>query len=397
MSDFSTILKKLREEKNLKQIDVANGSNITVRTYQYYESGKQEPNVSRLKKLAIFFDVSMDYLVGLTNNPTPYEKMTSNSGLGKAIKHQMKALESANVEYTTNLKDDYDIIHINFYGPRSYHLAKKAHRKGKKVVYHAHSTEEDFRSGFIFCKQLAPLFKRWLIKCYSLGDVIVTPTPYSKRLLEGYGIKKKIYAISNGIELEKFKCDKSLRKTFRKRYNLKEEDKVIIGIGLYIERKGIVDFVELAKRLPEYKFIWFGYSPLSAATKDVREAVNTKLDNLHFAGYVEQNLIIEAMNGCDLYIFPTYEETEGIPIIEACACKTTAIIRDIPIFEEMLEDGKNVYKAKTVDEFEEKIRGVITGKLKRVGESAYKVAEERDIKKVGEQLKKVYEDVLKLK
>lgn len=79
MSDFSTILKKLREEKNLKQIDIANGSNITVRTYQYYESGKQEPNVSRLKKLAIFFDVSMDYLVGLTNNPTPYEKMTSNS------------------------------------------------------------------------------------------------------------------------------------------------------------------------------------------------------------------------------------------------------------------------------------------------------------------------------
>lgn len=326
---------------------------------------------------------------------TEGEKMTSNSGLGKAIKHQMKALESANVEYTTNLKDDYDIIHINFYGPRSYHLAKKAHRKGKKVVYHAHSTEEDFRSGFIFCKQLAPLFKRWLIKCYSLGDVIVTPTPYSKRLLEGYGIKKKIYAISNGIELDLFKKDEAAGERFRKEYNYKKEDKVIIGIGLYITRKGIVDFVELAKRLPEYKFIWFGYSPLSAATKDVREAVNTKLDNLHFAGYVEQNLIIEAMNGCDLYIFPTYEETEGIPIIEACACKTTAIIRDIPIFEEMLEDGKNVYKAKNIDEFEEKIKGIITGKLPKVGERAYKVAEERDIKKVGEQLKKVYEEVLK--
>ena len=328
---------------------------------------------------------------------TEGEKMTSNSGLGKAIKHQMKALESANVEYTTNLKDDYDIIHINFYGPRSYHLAKKAHRKGKKVVYHAHSTEEDFRSGFIFCKQLAPLFKRWLIKCYSLGDVIVTPTPYSKRLLEGYGIKKKIYAISNGIELDLFKKDEAAGERFRKEYNYKKEDKVIIGIGLYITRKGIVDFVELAKRMPEYKFIWFGYSPLAAATEDVRKAVNTKLDNLVFAGYVKQQVIKDAMNGCDVYLFPTYEETEGIPIIEACACKTTAIIRDIAIFEEMLEDGKNVYKAKTVDEFEEKIRGVITGKLKKVGESAYKVAEERDIKKVGEQLKKVYEDVLKLK
>lgn len=66
---------------------------------------------------------------------TEGEKMTSNSGLGKAIKHQMKALESANVEYTTNLKDDYDIIHINFYGPRSYHLAKKAHRKGCSMAH----------------------------------------------------------------------------------------------------------------------------------------------------------------------------------------------------------------------------------------------------------------------
>lgn len=325
---------------------------------------------------------------------TEGEKLFSKSGLGKAIIHQEKALESVGIPYTTSVKDEYDILHVNFYGPNSYALAKIAKKQGKKIVYHAHSTEEDFKNGFIFCKQISPAFKKWLIKCYNLGDVIITPTPYSKRLLEGYGIKKKIYAISNGIELEKFKCDKSLRKTFRNRYNLKEEDKVIIGIGLYIERKGIVDFVELAKRLPEYKFIWFGYSPLSAATKDVRDAVNTKLDNLHFAGYVEQNLIIEAMNGCDLYIFPTYEETEGIPIIEACACKTKALIRDIPIFEDWLEDGVNVYKAKDVDGFEEKIKKIVTNELPDLTEEAYKVAKERDIKTIGKKLKEVYESVL---
>ena len=327
---------------------------------------------------------------------TEGEKMSSKSGLGKAIKHQMKALEYANVEYTRNLKDDYDIIHINFYGPKSYYLAKKARKNGKKVVYHAHSTEEDFRDGFIFCKQISPLFKKWLIKCYNLGDVIVTPTPYSKRLLEGYGIKKKIYAISNGIELGLFKKGEEAGKRFRKKYNYKKDDKVIIGIGLYIRRKGIVDFVELAKRCPEYKFIWFGYSPLAAATEDVRKAVNTKLDNLVFAGHVPQQTIKDAMNGCDIYLFPTLEETEGIPIIEACACQTTAVIRDIPIFEEMLEDGKNVYKAKTLDEFEEKIRGIMEGKLPKIGKNAYKIAEERDIKRVGEQLKQVYEDVLKM-
>ena len=326
---------------------------------------------------------------------TEGERVVGKSGLGKAIKHQMKALDSVGIPYTTNLKDDYDILHINTYFPMSYEIAKGAKKKGKKIVYHAHSTEEDFKDGFVLSKQVSPMFKKWLIKCYSLGDVIVTPTPYSKKLLEGYGIDKKIYAISNGIEIDFFKRDINEGKRFRKEYGYKDTDKVIIGVGLYIERKGIVDFVELAKRLPEYKFIWFGYSPLSAATKPVRDAVNTKLDNLTFAGYVEQDMIRAAMSGCDLYIFPTLEETEGIPIIEACACKTKSLIRDIPVFDDWLIDGVNVYKAKNVDEFYEKIKKIIEGELPDLTENAYKVALKKDIKNVGVELKKVYEEVIK--
>ena len=322
-------------------------------------------------------------------------KTIGKSGLGKAIKHQMKALEKENIPYTLNPKDDYDILHINTYFPKSYFFARKAKKQGKKIVYHAHSPEVDYKNGFIFAKQTSKLFKKWLIKCYSLGDVIVTPTPYSKKLLQGYkGLEnKKIYDVSNGIELEFFKKDEKLGKKFRKTYGYSKDDKVIIGIGLYIERKGIIDFVELAKRMPEYKFIWFGYSPLIASGKKVRKAVNTKLDNLTFAGYVEQDVIKGAMSGCDLYLFPTLEETEGIPIIEACACKTDAIIRDIPIFDGWLIDGKNVYKAKNVDEFEEKIKLFFDGKIPSVAEKSYEVAKQRDLNKIGKKLKEIYESL----
>ena len=327
---------------------------------------------------------------------TEGEKIIGKSGLGKAIKHQMKALELAGVEYTTDPKDtDFDILHINTYYPISYEFAKRAKKEGKKVVYHAHSTEEDFKDSFLLSNQVSSVFKKWIIKCYSLGDIIVTPTIYSKKLLEGYGINKKIYAISNGIEIDKFKKNEKLGKIFRETYGYNENDKVIIGIGLYIERKGIVDFVELAKRLPEYKFIWFGYSPLSASTKPVRDAVNTKLDNLIFAGYVEPEVIIGAMSGCNLYLFPTLEETEGIPIIEACACKCKALIRDIPVFDPWLKDGINVYKASTLDEFENKIKKIINNELPDLTEEAYKIADERKLEVVGEQLKNVYKEVLK--
>lgn len=325
------------------------------------------------------------------------EKTIGKSGLGKAIKHQMTALENEHIKYTTNLKDDYDILHINTWFPKSYFIAKRAKRKGKKIVYHAHSTEEDYRNGFILAKQTSKLIKWWLIKCYSLGDVIITPTIYSKKLLQGYkGLEnKKIYAISNGVELDFFKKNKKYGDLFRKQFGYSKDDKVIIGIGLYIERKGIVDFVELAKRMPEYKFVWFGYSPLAAATAPVREAVKTKLPNLVFAGYVERDMIRAAMNGCDLYVFPTLEETEGIPIIEAIACETNSIVRDIPIFDDWLEDGKTVYKAKDVNEFELKIKKFINGELKSLTKEALPIADERDIKNIGKQLEKVYEEVLK--
>lgn len=325
---------------------------------------------------------------------TENEKIIGKSGLGKAIKHQMKALEDNNVEYTRNPKDDYDIVHINYYGPKSYLLAKKAKKMGKKVVYHAHSTEEDFRNSFILSNPIAPLFKKWLIKCYSLGDVILTPTPYSKKLLENYGIKKPIYDISNGINIKFFEKDEKLGKKFREKYKYSKEDKIIMGVGLYIERKGILDFVELAKRLPQYKFIWFGYSPLIASPRKIKNAVNTKLDNLIFAGYVEPEILKGAYSGCDLYIFPTLEETEGIPIMEACTAKIPAIIRDIPVFDGWLEDKVNVYKANDIDDFEIKIKEILEGKLPNLTEKAYKVAQERDIKKVGKKLIEIYISVL---
>ncbi len=330
---------------------------------------------------------------------TENEKLNRKSGLGKAIEHQKQALRDEHIDFTTNPKDDYDILHINTWFLKSYFIAKKAHKKGKKVVYHAHSTEEDYRNGFILANQTAKFVKWWLIKCYSLGDVIITPTPYSKRILEHYrGLEhKKIYAISNGVELDFFQHNKAYGKEFRQKYGYHKEDKVIVGIGLYITRKGIVDFVELAKRLPEYKFIWFGYSPLAAAPLEVRKAVNTKLDNLTFAGYVERDMIRAALNGCDLYLFPTFEETEGIPIIEAISCGTDAIIRDIPIFEGWLEDGVNVYKAKDVDAFEKKIKQFFAGELPSVAKNAYPIAKERDQRNIGKQLRTVYEDVLKEK
>lgn len=325
-------------------------------------------------------------------------KTIGKSGLGKALEHQINSLKQNNIEYTLDPKDinSCDIVHINWYLFKSYFLAKKARKLGKKIVYHAHSTEEDFKNSFKFSNQIAPLFKWWIKKCYSLGDVIITPTEYSKRLLEGYGLKKQIYAISNGIYTDFFEHNDKYGEEFRKKYNYKKTDKVIMGVGLYLKRKGILDFVELAKRLPQYKFIWFGYTDLKLVPNEIKEAVNTKLDNLLFAGYVEQDFLRKAYSGANLYLFPTLEETEGIPILEALTSKIPTLVRDIPVFEEFEKD-KEVYKAKNIDEFEKEIIDILENNKKSLTENGYKKAIKKDSKIVGKQLIQVYKNLLEEK
>ena len=167
-----------------------------------------------------------------------------------------------------------------------------------------------------------------------------------------------------------------------------------MAVGLYIERKGILEFLELARRMPEYKFIWFGYTKPALIPVKISEAIKNKADNVYFPGYVDSSELKDAYAGCDLYIFPTKEETEGIVLLEALAMKAKTLINDIPIYDDWLKDGVNVYKAKNIDDFEYKIKLILKDKLPDLTEEGYKVAKERDIKKIGYKLKKVYEYVL---
>lgn len=66
---FGERLKSIRLHSGITQKEAANLFGITERAYQNYEINKSNPNVSLLISIAEYFDVSIDYLVGRTNNP----------------------------------------------------------------------------------------------------------------------------------------------------------------------------------------------------------------------------------------------------------------------------------------------------------------------------------------
>lgn len=324
------------------------------------------------------------------------QQLLSKSGIGRAFDHQKKALESAGVPYSTDENElDYDILHINTYGLNSQRMVRRAKRADKKVIYHAHSTEEDFRNSFIGSNQVSAIYKKHLVRLYSSADFIITPTLYSKKVIEGYGIEQPIEAISNGIDLTRFNRNVEKEKQFRDYFQLPLDKKVIISVGLYFERKGLVDFVEVARRFPEYTFIWFGHTPLYTIPKKIRAIIQgNHPDNVIFPGYIKGDIIEGAYTNADLFFFPSYEETEGIVVLEALASRQHVLVREIPVYDGWLVPGENAYMGRTNEDFCNQIEQIIEKKAIDLRENGWQTAQGKSIQAIGQQLKSVYEKVL---
>lgn len=318
------------------------------------------------------------------------------SRIGRALVQQMKALELNHIEYTKDNNDyDYDILHINTIFPSSLEELKKAKKEHKKIIYHAHSTEEDFRGSFYGSDAFAPFYKKWLIHLYKQADIIITPTLYSKKLLEEYGLNKEIYPISNGISLEDYCPTKEQINEFEKAFDIHDE-KVIMSVGWLFERKGFDTFVEVAQKLPEYKFIWFGDIELSMPTMKIRKILKDLPKNVILPGYVSGDIIKGAYGRADVFFFPSREETEGIVVLEALASKNNIVLRDIPVFEDWLKDKHDVYKGKTNEDFIRLIQGIVNKELPDLKEQGYQVACSKELSIIGKELLKVYSRVEKL-
>ena len=67
-------IRDLREDRDLMQKDLAAYLKCTQVCYSNYETGKRDIPTDVLKALALYYDTSIDYILGLTDEPKPYPK-----------------------------------------------------------------------------------------------------------------------------------------------------------------------------------------------------------------------------------------------------------------------------------------------------------------------------------
>ena len=67
-------IRELREDHDLRQIDVAKMLGMSQTGYSKYETGENDVPTTILIKLAGIYNTSTDYILGLTDNPVPYSR-----------------------------------------------------------------------------------------------------------------------------------------------------------------------------------------------------------------------------------------------------------------------------------------------------------------------------------
>ena len=116
--------------------------------------------------------------------------------------------------------------------------------------------------------------------------------------------------------------------------------------------------------------------------------------NVEFPGYFKGAVFQGAMSGADAFFFPSYEETEGIVVLEALASHQHVVLRDIPVYEGWI-DETSAELGKTVDDFVQSIQNILDKKVDK-REAGYQVAVSRSMDNVAHQLVEAYRQVMEL-
>jgi len=312
------------------------------------------------------------------------------TGLLSSYKNQKKALESLGIAYVEQWDDTCDILQINTPWLKSLWLIKKARRRGKKIIIWSHVTAEDAREVFWFNKYFFPLIKKYLTYVYGLADLVFCPSEYTKSLLVAYGLPAaKLIVQSNGVDCGFFYEDSQRREAARKEFSC---DGLVVGtVGLVIPRKGVDNFIALAKEHPERQFIWFGkiYSQLMAKGLPKVLPVNVK-----FTGFVGD--INAAFNALDIFIFLSTEENQGMVILEAAAVGLPILVKGLPCYQGWLVHNANCLIAKNDDEVKNYLDLLLVDAdlRRRLGEGAKVLAAAEDIKSLNHKLLEIYQKLV---
>lgn len=258
-----------------------------------------------------------------------------------------------NFEVMENKVEFCDIMHYHTIDFKFFLSIPFSKLKGTTVAY-VHFVPETLEDSLKLPAPVKMAVYKYVIWFYRNVDHIVVVNPNFIPVLKKYNIDEdKITYIPNFVSEKNFyRYDKKRVDDLRQQFNIPAGSFVVLGVGQVQTRKGIVDFIEVAKRMPHIQFLWaggFSFGSITDGYEELKKIVENPPDNVKFLGIIEREKMNDIYNLADLMFLPSYSELFPMSVLEALALKMPVLLRDLDLYKDILFDY--YLKGKDVEEF----------------------------------------------
>ena len=236
--------------------------------------------------------------------------------------------------------------------------------KGVNVSY-VHFLPDTLDGSIKLPKFAFNIFKKYVTKFYNKADYLVVVNPIFIEDLVKFGIDRdKIKYIPNYVSRDNFyKISDEEVVDIREKYNIKKDAFVVLGVGQVQTRKGVLDFIDVANKMPDVTFVWcggFSFGRITDGYEELKKIYENPPKNVIFTGIIKREEMNAMYNMADVLFMPSYNELFPMSILEAINSNKPLLLRDLELYKDILF---NKYLIGTNnDEFVERLNELIKDK-----------------------------------
>lgn len=269
-----------------------------------------------------------------------------------------------------------DIIHLN--SSKAGVLGRMAFRKLKIPIFYTPHGYSFLMADQSRVKRIIYKFVEKVSAVRNCQTISCSPGEHEETLK----LTKNATYVNNGIDIdilskliENLSVDKSNKESY-----------VVCTVGRISYQKNPKQFNEIAKKLPNVKFIWIGDGDLK-----------TELDagNIDITGWLNHSEVLKKVSQSDIFILTSLWEGLPMALLEAMYLQKICIVSDVIGNHDVIQNEKNGYVCETTNEFVATISSILFEKnslIETVKENAKKdITQTYNIDTMAEKYKSIYE------
>lgn len=263
------------------------------------------------------------------------------------------------------------------------------------LVYTFHTQFEQYSHYIPFNQEIVKWITRTsVIKYINKCDCIITPSPSVQKLIEDYGITKKVKILPNAVNTSVFEGLDPLK--IREKYRLPKDEIVLIYVGRMAIEKNLPFLLKAFKvvvdKVKKTRLLVVGEGPELNSLKLLAEKLGLK-QRVAFTGRVEYNNIPHYYAASDIFVITSVTEVKPLAIMEAMAAGLPVVGVEGPGAQDTVTPGLDGILTKLeVDDFANELIKLIESRdlLKDMSRHAKHNAQKYSIHEVTKDLLKIY-------